>query len=191
MNNNAVTLVNHIRKTYLGRLRSTIKKNKGTIANSNTNARDILDAGFTLFEEILDCDLYHSLKTKEKAVFYVNEVKKIIVCKLQVNNINPYTSKGTVFTARAKCSSDDEWNESIGMKIAYNKAKLKFYARLQKNLNLIKSAIEDMTYSLDDASNILMDYSFKSAISNEELPKEHGIIYVTKNSEEKEDLILA
>ena len=54
----------------------------------------------------------------------------------------------TSFIGKAVCSPDDEWNEEIGKKIAYSRAKNKFYTSFYKRANIYVQAVDNALNNL-------------------------------------------
>jgi len=89
--------------------------------------------------------------------FYVNEEKRTVVCKVpntryllidflsgeaDFKGFNPITGANhslfanltmpSTFTGKAVCNPEDQWNEELGRKIAFNRAVQKVYASFYK-----------------------------------------------------------
>lgn len=56
--------------------------------------------------------------------YIVNEEKKTVVCILEVEGLLD-SWESLRFSAKAKCSPDDQWNVETGRKIAYSRAYIK------------------------------------------------------------------
>lgn len=54
----------------------------------------------------------------------------------------------TSFIGKAVCSPDDEWNEEVGKKIAYSRAKNKFYTSFYKRANIYVQAVDNALNNL-------------------------------------------
>ena len=123
--------------------------------------------------------------------FYVNETERVIVCvipntKTMVedfildNFIYPeldFTVYGGFrkvikmpysFMGKAVCAPDDEWNEELGKKIAFAKAKDKCYKSFFKRANAF---IQCVDRRLGDMINTFNDFGLKLSTKREALEK--------------------
>lgn len=109
--------------------------------------------------------------------FYVNEDERVIVCVIQntkymfANYVCDHFSwrdfyLGYVtdeylmpdsFMGKAVCSESDEWNEDLGRKIAFSRAKDKCYRSFFKRANSLINGIDRRLGEMVDSFNIFGD----------------------------------
>ena len=113
--------------------------------------------------------------TMDDCKFYVQPDKKTVICVLDVDPllVEDYVTMSLRridilvhdshladaiempqrFVGKAVCAEDDEWNEETGRKLAYMRAKRKFYSsfflRLNKYLQTIDAELDDLTFSIN------------------------------------------
>ena len=132
--------------------------------------------------------------------FYVNEAERTVVCVIpgtrhmvtnfieehfSFRDINLYDSINTwghkwykelelpsSFMGKAVCANEDEWNEELGRKIAFSRAKDKCYKSFFKRMNNFVQAVDrrlgDTIYTLNSFGSKLSD---KKDALDEEIEK--------------------
>ena len=124
--------------------------------------------------------------------FYVNEVERIIVCvipnttymveefiddnfnfsELDVSiygKLRKHVRMPASFTGKAVCAPEDEWDEELGRKIAFAKAKDKCYKSFFKRANLFVQAVDRR---LGDMITIFNDFGMKLENKREALQQQ-------------------
>lgn len=75
--------------------------------------------------------------TIKETKYYTNEKKGVVICVITVEGILGYRT----FTGKAKCSSDDTFDEAKGRRIAESRAKTKLYGIAQKTYQCVASTM--------------------------------------------------
>lgn len=110
----------------------------------------------------------------EDARFYVNKEKRKITCIINVSDHFVYDflwgfdemdgfggfahevyNTNTVFVGIATCAEGDTWNEELGKRIAFSRAKLKLFRDFFKNINKFFNVIDKNLNSLEKKCNAL------------------------------------
>jgi len=117
---------------------------------------------------------------KEDCKFYINKEKKVTVCVINIVNnrhiqfaahdflaeleydgikIWPQIKSKllTSYVGIAKCSPQDEWNEEIGRKIAFARAKIAFYKDFFRAFREYIIRINDAARRADEVYTIIFD----------------------------------
>ena len=111
---------------------------------------------------------------KDDCIFYVNKNKRTVTCLIQQVNDRPVSDAAYTFLRHfafkgvdiyptfrkqfleknyvgvAKCSPEDHWDEEIGKKLAFARAKIAFYRDF---LNVYKTYINLLTAATEQAIN--------------------------------------
>lgn len=115
--------------------------------------------------------------------FYVNEEKRTVVCKIpntryllidflsreaDYKGFSPVTGANhslfatltmpNTFTGKAVCNPEDQWNEELGKKIAFNRAVQKVYASFYKRA---QSFYMNVTLSVQNMVNVFNKFGDK------------------------------
>lgn len=124
--------------------------------------------------------------------FYVNEDERIIICvipnttymveefindnfdfpELDVSiygKLRKYVRMPSSFIGKAVCAPEDEWDEELGRKIAFAKAKDKCYKSFFKRANLFVQAVDRR---LGDMITIFNDFGMKLENKREALQQQ-------------------
>ena len=109
--------------------------------------------------------------------FYVNEDERVIVCVIQntefmfadyicdhfnwrdfyLGHIADDYMMPNSFMGKAVCSENDEWNEDLGRKIAFSRAKDKCYRSFFKRANSLINCIDRRLGEMVDSFNTFGD----------------------------------
>lgn len=121
--------------------------------------------------------------------FYVNEGERVVVCVIpntrrmvgdfirehfQFNDVNFWyglenvhmTDMPNSFMGKAVCAPEDEWDEELGRKIAFSRAKDKCYKSFFKRANML---VQTVDRRLGDMINTFNDLGLKLSEKREAL----------------------
>ena len=125
--------------------------------------------------------------------FYVNEDKRTVVCVIpytgsmlidfiwehfdwgdismcdSISSIRKDLIMPRSFVGRAKCAAEDEWDEELGRKIAFSRAKDKCYKSFFKRANRF---IQVVDARLGDMITMFNDFGLKLESKQKELQKQ-------------------
>lgn len=101
--------------------------------------------------------------------YYIDEIKRTVVCTITIRpsatvdvldylEINSYK---TTVRGIAKCAPEDEFNMTIGMRIAESKAKAKAFKKMAKLLQIVYTELEAQVDKLKDMYDFNKFLSFK------------------------------
>lgn len=121
------------------------------------------------------------VETKENSnvVYYIDENKKTVVCKingcafdaistillnqtatLYDENMSDLLMKDT-YQGKAKCCDEDMWDKDVGKKIALSRALKKYYKNKKKIVESYAQKLYNYSCILSDLSNICGNSEFK------------------------------
>jgi len=75
--------------------------------------------------------------------YFVNPIKRVVVCKLLVDNGCTCFSDVIEYIGKAKCAPDDEFNDLIGKRLASRRARAKFYNDISKSFTAVADYLAD------------------------------------------------
>lgn len=86
------------------------------------------------------------MKARKNKFTYESDGKSYVIAKLHAS----YAGYDYTYIGKAKCSSDDEFDFNVGMKIARVRAELKYYTDCEKFIERVKSKLGSTLIELGD-----------------------------------------